>query len=165
MKKLISLFCLCLVGTTSLAQSKITEKELLGEWSMVIDIDLDEIERDLEDENWLARKIAGSVTGLVSDILEEIDIKMDFRDNGEVKIMVRAFGEREVEYAEWRITREGELEIFDNDDRRWKNRHVNFGHDDDVWLMDKGKIVQYERGSRGRLERGDVYLEKVKKDW
>ena len=106
MKKLISLFCLCLVGTTSLAQSKITEKELLGEWRMVIDIDLDEIERDLEDENWLARKIAGSVTGLVSDILEEIDIKMDFRDNGEVKIMVRAFGEREVEYAEWRITSE-----------------------------------------------------------
>ena len=143
-----------------MAQQAVKEKDVLGEWKMVIDVDMDEIERDLEDENWLARKIAGSVTGLVSDILDEIDIHMDFRDNGEVKIMVEAFGEREVEYAEWDINRDGELMIFDEDERRWKNRHVSFGSDDDVWLMDDGKIYQFE-GTRDRLERGNVYLQRV----
>jgi len=144
-----------------MAQQSVKEKDVLGEWEMVIDVDMDELERDLEDENWLARKIAGSVTGLVSDILDEIDIHMDFRDNGEVKIMVEAFGEREVEYAEWDINKDGELMIFDEDERRWKNRHVNFGSDDDIWLMDDGKIYQFE-GRRGRLERGNVYLQRVK---
>lgn len=144
-----------------MAQQSVKEKDVLGEWEMVIDVDMDELERDLEDENWLARKIAGSVTGLVSDILDEIDIHMDFRDNGEVKIMVEAFGEREVEYAEWDINKDGELMIFDEDERRWKNRHVSFGSDDDIWLMDDGKIYQFE-GRRGRLERGNVYLQRVK---
>ncbi len=161
MKKLLTAITLCLMLSPVMAQQSVKEKDVLGEWEMVIDVDMDELERDLEDENWLARKIAGSVTGLVSDILDEIDIHMDFRDNGEVKIMVEAFGEREVEYAEWDINKDGELMIFDEDERRWKNRHVNFGSDDDIWLMDDGKIYQFE-GRRGRLERGNVYLQRVK---
>ncbi len=163
MKKLITLICLSLVSTGVFAQSKVTKKELLGEWQMVIDINLDDIEEELENENWLARKIAGSVTGLVSDILDEIDIRMDFRDNGEVKIMVEAFGERESEYAEWRINKEGELQIFDEEDKRWSNRHVSFGNDDDVWLMEDGKIVQFENHRNGRLEKGEVYLKRIEK--
>ena len=161
MKKLSLLLCLLAISTLSLAQSKVKEKDLIGQWQMVIDIDLDEVEEELKDENWLARKIAGSVTGLVSDILEEIDIRMDFRSNGEVKIMVEAFGERETEYAEWAISRDGELRIFDEDNHRWSNRHVSFGNDDDVWLMDDGHIVQFERGSRGRMERKEVYLKRI----
>lgn len=163
MKKLSILLTLLVIGTISYGQSRVTEKALLGEWKMVIDIDMDEIEEELENENWLARKIAGSVTGLVSDIIDELDIRMDFRSNGEVKIMVEAFGERETEYAEWRINREGELMIFDEEDRRWGNRHVSFGDDGDVWLMDGGKIVQFEHHRGGRMERGEVYLQKINK--
>ncbi|WP_420385153.1 hypothetical protein [Roseivirga sp.] len=163
MKKLITLLCLTLLSTGAFAQSRVTEKDLLGEWRMVIDVDMDEIEEDLENENWLARRIASSVTSLVTDILDEIDIHMDFRSNGEVKIMVEAFGERESEYAEWRINKDGELMIFDEDNRRWKNSHVSFGGDDDVWLMEDGKIVQFEYHRHGRMERGDVYLERVKR--
>lgn len=162
MKKLNILLALLLVSSLSFGQSRIKEKDLLGEWNMVIDINMDEIEEELENENWLARKIAGSVTGLVSDILDEIDITMNFRDNGEVKIVVNAFGERETEYAEWKVNRDGELLIYDEDDRRWSNRHVNFGDDDDVWLMEDGKIVQFEYDRRGRYEKGHVYLERVK---
>ncbi|NVK82688.1 MAG: hypothetical protein HWE21_00115 [Cytophagia bacterium] len=163
MKKLSILLTLLAVSTMSIAQSKVTEKSLIGEWQMIIDIDMDEVEEELENENWLARKIAGSVTGLVSDILDEIDIRMDFRSNGEVKIMVEAFGERETEYAEWEISSDGELKIFDEDHDRWRNRHVSFGNDDDVWLMDDGNIVQFEKHSRGRLERQEVYLKRIKR--
>lgn len=146
-----------------MAQEAVKEKDLLGEWKMVIDVDMDEVERELENENWLARKIASSVTGLVTDIIEEIDIHMDFRDNGEVKIMVHAFDEREVEYAQWEISRRGELMIFDEDNDRWKSTHINFGQDDeDVWMMDGDRIYQFE-DHRGRLERRQVYLERVKK--
>lgn len=163
MKKLSILLTLLVISTISYGQSRVTEKALLGEWKMVIDIDMDEIEEELENENWLARKIAGSVTGLVSDIIDELDIRMDFRSNGTVKIMVEAFGERESEYAEWSINREGELQIFDEGDRRWKNRHISFGDDDDVWLMEDGRIVQFEHDRGGRLERGEVYLQRIDK--
>lgn len=162
MKKLITIICLSFVASGVFAQSKVNKKEIIGEWEMVIDIDLDEIDRELEDENWLARKIAGSVTGVVADILDEIEIRMDFRDNGEVKIMVEAFGERETEYAEWRINKEGELQIFDEGDRKWSNRHVNFGHDDDVWLMKDGKIVRFEKHRNGKEEKSEVYLKRVR---
>lgn len=163
MKKLSILFSLLVISTLGFAQSRVTEKSLIGEWQMIIDVDMDEVNEELENENWLARSIARSVTGLVSDILDEIDIKMDFRSNGEVKIMVEAFGEREIEYAEWEINSDGELRIFDEDHDRWRNKHVSFGDDDDVWLMDDGNIVQFERHSRGRLERQEVYLKKISK--
>ena len=163
MKKLSILLTLLAISAVSYGQSRVTQKALIGEWQMVIDVDLDEVEEELENENWLARRIASSVTGLVSDILDEIDIKMDFRPNGEVKIMVEAFGERETDYAEWEINSEGELRIFDEDHRRWSNRHVSFGDDDDIWLMDEGNIVQFERHSRGRMERQEVYLKKIGK--
>lgn len=163
MKKVLTTMMFCLMLSPVMAQEAVKEKDLLGEWKMVIDVDMDEVERELENENWLAQKIASSVTGLVTDIIEEIDIRMDFRDNGEVKIIVNAFDEREVEYAQWEISRRGELMIFDEDHDRWKSTHINFGQDDDdVWMMDGDRIYQFEN-ERGRLERGQVYLERVKR--
>ena len=166
MKKLItlSLALFCCVAVD--AQTKVKEKDLIGEWKLVIDLDEveEEIERELEDEHWLASRFARSISNFALDIVSEIDIRMDFREDGEVRIEVDAFGAREVEYSEWYINRDGELIIEDDDnDRRRRsrrNRSVHFGNDHDVWMMDGNKLFAYDRGYRGRLKKQEVYMVK-----
>ena len=156
-----------LFGTVSAvqAQSKVKEKDLIGEWELVIDLDevRDELEEELEEEeHWLVGRFAKSISNFALDIVEGIDITMDFRDNGEVKIIVEVMGEREVEYSEWFINDEGELIIEDND--RWRrNRNSRVDIDDaDVWMMEDGKLQAYEKGRRGRLEKKkEVYMRKI----
>ncbi len=158
MKKLITL-CLMLTVTVSvMAQKKVREKDLIGEWELVIDIDREDLERELEEEeNWLARSFAKSVSGFALDIVESIDIDFEFRENGDVRIEVNVFGEREVEYAEWYINRAGEL-IIESED----NDHVQID-DIDVFMMDDGKLVAYEKGRKGRLyEKEEIYLRRKK---
>ncbi len=166
MKKLITLALALLCCVAVDAQTKVKEKDLIGEWKLVIDLDEveDEIERELEDENWLAARFARSISNFALDIVEEIDIRMDFRENGEVRIEVDAFGAREVEYSEWYINRNGELIIEDEDNDRGRrskrNRSVHFGDDNDVWMMDGNKLFAYDRGYRGRLKKQEVYMVK-----
>jgi len=166
MKKLITLtlalFCYVAVD----AQTKVTEKELIGEWKLVIDLDEveEEIERELEDENWLAARFAKSISNFALDIVESVDVRMDFREDGEVRIEVEVMGAREVEYSEWCINKDGELIIEDDDnDRRRRSRRsrsVHFSDDNDVWMMDGDKLFAYDRGYRGRLKKQEVYMVK-----
>lgn len=162
MKKLFTLMLAATVSVSAYSQGKVKEADIIGQWDLVIDLDEieDEIERDLEDENWLAARFAKSISNFAMNIVEEIDIRMDFREDGEVKISVNAFGARETEYAEWYINRDGELVIEDDDNRRRRNRRINIGDDDDVWLMKGDKLVAYEKGYRGRLKRQEVYMVK-----
>lgn len=154
------------VSVSAFSQTKVKEKDVIGQWDLIIDLDEieDEIERDLEDENWLAARFAKSISNFALNIVEEIDIRMDFREDGELKISVNAFGVRETEYAEWYINRDGELVIEDEDDRRGRsrrNRHINIGDDDDVWMMRGDKLVAYEKGYRGRMKRKEeIYMVK-----
>lgn len=166
MKKLFTLIMAVSFCTAINAQNKVTEKAVIGEWQLIIDTDEieDEIEEELENEHWLARRFARSISNFALDIVGEIDIRMDFRKDGELRIEVDAFGTREVEYAEWYINRDGELIIEDDDDWRSKrnrrNRSINFGDDNDVWMMDGDKLVAYDRGYRGRLKKQEVYMVK-----
>lgn len=122
----------------------------MGTWKMVIDIDeeLEEAEREAEEEDsFLGEIIAHSVSGLVSNIMGKIDIYMDFRPNGEVKVMVDAFGEKETEYSEWTIDHKGRLYISDND---------NFStDDDDYWLIEDNILVLFEDGGK---KSNNVYM-------
>ncbi|MCE7992205.1 MAG: hypothetical protein HEP71_09505 [Roseivirga sp.] len=162
MKTLFTLMLAATVSVSAFSQSEVKEKDIIGQWDLIIDLDEieDEIERDLEDENWLAARFAKSISNFALDIVGEIDIRMDFREDGEVKISVNAFGARETEYAEWYINRDGELVIEDDDNRRRRDRRINIGDDDDVWLMKGDKLVSYEKGYRGRLKRQEVYMVK-----
>ncbi len=152
------------VSVSAFSQSKVKEKDVIGQWDLIIDLDEieDEIERDLEDENWLAARFARSISNFALNIVEEIDIRMDFREDGELKISVNAFGVRETEYAEWYINRDGELVIEDEHDRRGrsKRRHINIGDDDDVWMMKGDKLVSYAKGYRGRMRQQEIYMVK-----
>ena len=148
MKKLITLTLALFCCVALDAQTKVKEKDLIGEWRLIIDLDEveEEIERELEDENWLAARFARSISNFALDIVEEIDIRMDFREDGEVRVEVDAFGVREVEYSEWYINKDGELIIEDDDN--------------DVWMMEGDKLFAYDRGYRGRLKKQEVYMVK-----
>jgi hypothetical protein len=167
MKKILTAILMIGISVTGFSQQRVTEEDIIGEWKLVIDIDREEIEEEIDDEdNWIARGFAKAVSGFALDIVEEIDIKMDFRKDGEVRIRVEVFGSRDTEYANWRINKDGELEIDDDwrrdddDDDNWGRSHSKFSSDADVWMMDGKKLVAYDKGYRGKLKAQDVYMVK-----
>lgn len=169
MKKLTTTLLLVMVCASLTAQSRVREKDILGEWDLVIDLDdaREEIEEELEEEeSWIARRFARGISNFALDIVERIDIKFDFREDGEVKLSINILGEREVEYLDWSINDDGELIIEDNDDDRNRrsrrnNNSFDFADEDDVWLMKNGRLQAFEKSRRGRLEmKEEVYLKK-----
>lgn len=169
MKKLTTTLLLVMVCASLSAQSKVREKDLLGEWDLVIDLEeaREEVEEELEEEeSWLARRFASGISSFAMDIVEKIDIKFDFRKDGEVKLSINIFGEREVEYLGWSINDDGQLIIEDRDrdrrgDRRRGNNSFEFSDDDDVWMMKNGKLQVFEKTRRGRLEiKEEIYLKR-----
>ena len=161
MKPIILLLTLILTaGFTIDAQHKVKERDLKGQWKMVIDIDEEEIRDELRDEDipWLSRVFAKSITSLVFDIIEEIDIEMQFKDNNRLKVIIEAFGEREVEYGHWYIDRDGALVL--DDLGHFKIGDDDYHHDQDIWLMKNGRLVAYEQHGR-RLDRQPVYLKRI----
>ena len=115
---------------------------------MVIDIDEKDIEDEIETDSWFGWMVANSVSDFVVDIIEEIDIRMEFEDRGELIITVNAFGNKEIEKAEWYINRDGQLVITDSDD----------DDDDDVWMFVGDKLVLFEKSKSGRLSDQPVYM-------
>jgi hypothetical protein len=137
MKKLILIIPLLFTFVFVNAQyRKVKEKDVIGTWRLVIDIDMDKIEDEVdEDDNAFARIVVRSVSGLVDGILDNLDIYMEFRENGRLKVMVDAFGVEEVEYTEWSINRRGELIIEDSD---------SFNTDNEHWMFDGDLLVAYD---------------------
>lgn len=150
MKKGILLGALALVLATSVsAQDRIREKDLEGTtWKLIFDID-NEREK-AEADNAFERIVLSAVDGL----LDEIDVYFEFDRKGRMSIWIGAFGEEdEEERSDWRITRDGYLELGDTED---------FTSDDTVWLRDGDRLIPYDRDRRGRLERESaVYLKRI----
>jgi len=133
------------------AQSKLKEKDLLGQWKMVINLEegIDKAKEELEDDDseFLAKLILGSIEGLASTILDEIDIYMDFEKNGKLRIIVDAFDEKEVEYSEWTINSKGQLLINDGENE------VDIDH----WVLEEDILVGYDEDG----EKNMAYLVKI----
>ncbi len=150
MKKALLTIALATIFLASHAQKSVREKDLEGRWAMVFDIEDDLDESWDEDESILGRLIAKSATTFVVELLDEIEITMEFRPNNRLRMEVEVFGEREVEYDEWHINDDGELIIGD-----WNK------DDDDIWLFDGRRLQAYEKSWRGRLKEKQVYLRKI----
>lgn len=117
-------------------KKKVKERDLDGVWKLVIDIDKEEIADELDDEdNIFARIIAKSVIGIVDDVLDEIDIRFEFKSNNRLKVTVNAFGEEEVDYSTWKINKKGQLIIEEVD---------NFDSEEDYWLFEGDILVAYD---------------------
>ena len=147
MNRIIAILLLLPLGTIlSQAQEKVKEKDLAGEWQMVFDIDEEEWEDEIEDASFLGRMIAGSVSGLVVNVLEDLEIRFEFLNNNEIRMTVEIWGEKEIEYIDWYINRYGELIIGDEDD------------DDEIWLFKDDKLVSYDKRGADRYWERSVFL-------
>ena len=158
MKKLGLTFVLVLVAIYSVnAQKKVRERDVEGEWKMVIDLDREEFEEDWDEESEFGRFIAESVTDFVYDIIDEIDIYFEFQSHNRVRVTAGAFGEREVKYTDWHINQDGELIIGEVDDF-----DIDIGEqEDDIWMLEDGVLLSYDKGDHGELDYNNVYLVRV----
>ncbi len=153
MKKAITLLtALCLMF--SLQAQKVKEKDIIGKWQLVIDIE-EELDDEAEEaDSFLEEVIIKSVSGFVSGILEDIEIYFEFEANNDVRITIKAYGEVEKERAKWFINKRGYLEIedWDND-----NDNFNISTDDDEWRLVDGLLISDDNDDDERT----VYMKRV----
>ena len=154
--KTLSLTLFLLVGFTLglMAQNQVNEDDLEGQWKLVIDLTEEHFEEEWDEESALGRFIARTVTDLVENIMEEVDIRFEFLSNHRLRVTCKIFDEREVEYTDWYINRDSELKIGDS-------KHLKIDDDDDIWLMEDGVLVSYEKKWDDDLHYNHVYLIKL----
>ncbi len=142
---LVALLFLFAGVTVANAQTRVHYKDLSGTWKLEIKIDED----DLEENSAWDRIVSKTVDG----VLDEINIYFEFKRENELRVVVDAFGEKEVEYSEWRID-DGALYFGDGD---------NFDMDDSIWMFDGGNLTAYNEDRRGRLvkDNQNVFLHRV----
>lgn len=134
---------------------KLKEKQLMGVWMMKIEINEETWEKEAQDEeNALARAFVKGISGFVDGVLEEIDLKFEFLPDNEAKVSVTVLGEQEIEYTDWFINSNGELEIGDTD--------LYDSDSETVWRMEDGILVAYDKdGSYSADDDTLVYMVKL----
>ena len=154
MKK-IALLCMVALLSSSFvsAQSKVKDRDVLGEWKLHVDL-----QKEIQDKdsglNFLEKALVGAVSGIVTTAMNHVDIRFDFKRNNEVLLKIHNKDEdtTETETLKWFINNQGQLEIEDMD-----NDHVNVQHDGAWMLLDK-QLVAVENGKVKQA----VYLEKIR---
>ena len=153
MKKTILLLAV-LFGTYQIANAqKVTEKDIIGTWKLVIDIE-EEMEDEAEEADTMLEEVfIKAISGFVGGILDDIEIFFEFQSDQDLKITVNAYDETEIEYGKWFINRRGYLEIEDIGDGDNFSVHA----DDDEWKLIDGILVNDDH-EKDR----NVYMAKVK---
>lgn len=152
-KKIAFLFLAALLSSSLMnAQSKVKDRDVLGEWKLHVDLQKEIQDKD-SDLNFLEKALVGAVSGIVTTAMNHVDIRFDFKRNNEVilKIHNKDEDKTETEILKWFINKQGQLEIDDLD-----NDHVNVQHDGAWMLLDK-QLVAVEDGKVKQA----VYLEKM----
>ena len=149
--KILTLLSLTLLLGFSTQAQKVEEKDILGTWKLVIDIE-DEMDKEADEaETLLEEVIIKSVSGLVSGVLDNIDIYLEFQERNNLRITIKAYGEVEEEEGKWYINRKGYLVIEDVDD----NDSFHFSSDDDEWKLVDGLLISDDHDD------GNVYMARV----
>ena len=153
MKKIAFLFLAALLSSSLMnAQSKVKDRDVLGEWKLHVDLQKEIQDKD-SDLNFLEKALVGAVSGIVTTAMNHVDIRFDFKRNNEVilKIYNKDEDKTETEILKWFINKQGQLEIDDLD-----NDHVNVQHDG-AWMLLNKQLVAVEDGKVKQA----VYLEKM----
>lgn len=155
MKKLILIILALGFTFSSSAQEKVKPKDLLGVWKFIIDVDeevRDDLEDDLEDENFFIASFAKAVAGFALDIVEDIDIRFEFEEDGKLRSYVSVLNEEERDRSEWHINEYGGL-VFDAD--------VSVDDwDDGAWYFVDDVLVPCDRKGR-KIETNKVYMVRI----
>lgn len=137
-KQILILVALMSISSNAVAQ-KFNEKELMGSWDMVIDIDaaMNDAKKDL---NLFEKMIVSSVSGFVDQVLELVDITIEFKPKGKALLKVDGpdVEEKETTELSWQINANGDLII---DDYESDQAHVNM---DNVWRLEGDRLQSYE---------------------
>ena len=135
------------------AQSKVKDRDVLGEWKLHVDLQKEIQDKD-SDLNFLEKALVGAVSGIVTTAMNHVDIRFNFKRNNEVLLKIHNKDEdtTETETLKWFINNQGQLEIEDKD-----NDHVNVQHDG-AWMLLGKQLVAVEDGKVKQV----VYLEKMK---
>ncbi len=126
--------------STATAQSAVKKGKLKGNWKLVVDVDQDS-------DSALERVILNSIDG----VLDEIDVYFQFKADGELKVSVNAFGEKDVEQSDWTINDDGQLILGDV---------KQVSTDESVWMFSRSRLYAYNYED-GKLVREDVYLKRL----
>lgn len=147
-------FILCLsLGLTSLSHAQqVKEKEIIGTWKLIIDIEEGMTKEAEESDTMLGEIFIKTISKFVGGVLEDVDIYFDFQRNNQLKITVNAYKETETESAKWFINKKGYLEI---ESIAEDNDHINIETDDE-WKMIDGILVNDEHETDSK-----VYMVKV----
>lgn len=154
MKKIVLLCMVALLSSSFVnAQSKVKDRDVLGEWKLHIDLQKEIQDKD-SDLNFLEKALVGAVSGIVTTAMNHVDIRFDFKRNNEVLLKIHNKEEdtTETETLKWFINNQGQLEIDDID-----NDRVNVQHDGAWMILDK-QLVAVEDGKVKQA----VYLEKMR---
>lgn len=137
----LTLFSLILLLGFGVQAQKMKEKDVLGTWKLVISVE-DELDQEAEEADTILEEvILKSVSGLVSGVLENIDIYFEFKENNRVDITVRALGEVDEEEGSWYINKKGYLVIEDIDEDKDDDFSIS---SDDQWKLIDGLLVSDE---------------------
>ena len=154
MKKVMIISFVVVFGFTTQAQNRVKEYKLLGEWEMKFDLNDKLSDREEADPNSMKEGFERTVKNFALSVVEDIDIKMDFRPNGELRMSANIFGVDRVEYTEWLIDRRGRL-IIKEDSKKFRSgeKKIYVPGERDFWLMEGDRLVGYKRGYRSKKER------------
>lgn len=137
-KQILIVIALVSISSNAVAQ-KIDEKKLMGSWDMVIDIDaaMKDAKQDL---NLFEKMIVSSVSGFVDQVLEMVDITIEFKPKGKALLKVDGPDVEDKETAElsWYFDANGALII---DDYESDQAHVNM---DNIWRLEGDRLQSYE---------------------
>jgi len=115
-----------LVSTSAAAQDRVDRAALDGTWKLEFDIRLEDADNALE------RMAIRMANGL----LEEMEIRFAFMDEGRLRVMVDAFGDKEEEWSDWEITPEGYLRMGDSE-------HLK--GEDTLWYLDGERLLPFDQ--------------------
>ncbi|MEZ4703150.1 MAG: hypothetical protein R2834_22675 [Rhodothermales bacterium] len=144
-RMLLLVLAATLLAGPAWAQSSVRPSDLDGTWRLVFDL-------KGEGESAGERMLLNAVDGF----LAEIDIRFEFRKDGELKVVTTAFDEDEpdIDYSTWAINDDGQLQLGDTG---------MLDSEDTVWLREGRRLVAFAYQDQGRLERKDgIYLTRVR---
>ncbi|WP_425391167.1 hypothetical protein [Ekhidna sp.] len=141
MKRTIFTLILLFSAIFIVEAQKVTKKDIVGTWKLVIDIE-EEMEEEAEEaDSMLEEVFIKAISGFVGGIMEDIEIYFEFQADNDVKITVLAYDEKETERGTWYINKRGYLVIENIDD---DDDDFNISADDDEWKLIDGILVSDE---------------------
>jgi hypothetical protein len=143
-----------LISSFAFSQSKVKEKDVIGEWKFHLNFDK-EIE-EANDGDGIEKTFVAGILKTVDKLVEKVDIKFHFKKNHILTVTQKSSIGRSTETIEnykWEIDKRGKLITSDID-----SDHLKF-NDHNGWMIRDGKLVSVDENKE--VEE-NVYMERVR---